>query len=171
MCQALLYDANVCIFHGDFSFFFLPAGSVQKHKTMNYCKQAMFDVFLLCWFQCLCLIFSFFSRPISFGGDLFVLQTLIKLAGYYYRYNTRLIFPFSRRTKVRFSLHLSLNNRTIWVAQQIKLILRGTWGVFKSFNLQKQCIQCAYISSVHPDKKCASLQLLESNSAGDSERW
>lgn len=72
MCQASLYDANVCFFTGTFQQHIIFASwecakKKKKHKTMKHCKQVMFDVFLLCSFHCLCLIFGLLLFPYLVG--------------------------------------------------------------------------------------------------------
>lgn len=57
MCQALLYDANVCIFHGDFSFFFCQLGVCKNTRQWTTANRQ-------------CLMYSFsagFSACASFS--------------------------------------------------------------------------------------------------------
>ena len=72
---------------------------------MKHCKQVMFDVFLLCSFHFLCLIFGLLLFPYLVG--VYVWESCLRykhwLSASELQVQYKIDFPFSHHGKVRFS--------------------------------------------------------------------
>lgn len=140
---------------------FFASWECWKHKTMNYCNQAAFDILLFCSFHCLCVIYSFFC---CFFGCFLQLRergvcvTNTNLAVQNDRWNARLIFPQLKR-----NVQNVLHKTTEWLEPQYKSnymfhnekFLRCVHEpafAAKHYERQFKCIKSFHISSVEPNK-------------------